>query len=143
MEALGRVFNAVAVADNVYVNLKDTGGVSFLCYLAGAVGDVYTLTEAKTAAGGSAQVLATIERFWTSDGVGGVWTLRTNVSPLSTATTSNTTAQNGMVVEVDPIELSATYSYVKLASTGAGLVTAITRDLHVQRKPSNLPSVIV
>ncbi len=142
MEALGRVFNAVAVADAVYVNLKDCGGVSFLCYLAAAAGDTYTLTEAKTAAGGSAQVLATIERYWTSNGVGGVWTLHTQAAG-STVVTAAATAENGMVVEVEAPELSDDYKFVKLASTGNGLVTAITRDLHSQRKPSNLPSVIV
>lgn len=142
MEALGREFNAVAIADAVYVNLKDCGGVSFLCYLAGAAGDTYTLTEAKTAGGGTAQVLATIERWWTSNGVGGVWTLHTQNAG-STVVTAATTAENGMVVEVEAPELSDGYKFVKLASTGAGLVTAITRDLHSQRKPSNLPSLIV
>lgn len=142
MEALGRLFNPVAIGDGVYVNLKDCGGVTFLCYLAGAAGDTYTLTEAKTAGGGSAQVLATIERYWTSNGVGGVWTLQTQAAA-STVVTTATTAQNGMVVEVEAPELSDDYKFVKLTSTGAGLVTPILRDLHSQRKPSNLPSVIV
>lgn len=141
MEALGRVFNAIAVGDAVYVPLKDAGGVSFLCYLAAAAGDTYTLTEAKDAAGTGAQVLATIERYWTSNGVGGVWTLHTQAAG-STVVTAAATAENGMVVEVEAPELSALYTHVKLASTGAGLVTPILRDLHVKRKPSNLPALV-
>lgn len=141
MEALGRVFNAIAIADAVYVPLKDVGGVSFLCYLAAAAGDTYTLTEAKDAAGTGAQVLATIERWWTSNGVGGVWTLHTQAAG-STVVTAASTAENGMCVEVEAPELSALYTHVKLASTGAGLVTAIQRDLHVMRKPSNLPALV-
>jgi hypothetical protein len=141
MEALGRVFNAIAIADGVYVPLHSAGGVSFLCYLAAAAGDTYTLTEAKTAAGGSSQVLATIERYWTSNGVGGAWTLHTQAAA-STVVTAASTAENGMVVEVEAAELSDGYRWVKLTSTGAGLVTAIQRDLHVMRKPSNLAALV-
>lgn len=143
MESLGRVLNPVAVADGVYVNLKDACSVAFLCYLAGAAGDTYTLTEAKTAGGGSAQVLSTIKRWWTSNGVGGVWTLHDTGVNASTLVTAATTAENGAYLHVDGIELSDGYNFLKLTSTGAGLVTAILHDLKVQRKPSNLPSVIV
>jgi hypothetical protein len=140
MEALGREFNAVAIADDVYVNLRDAGGVTFLCYLSPG-GDTYTLTEAKDAAGTGAQVLATIERYHVGTGVSGQWTLKTQAAG-STAVAANTAAERGTVVEVEAPELSDTYKYVKLTSTGAGLVTAILRDLHVQRKPANLASVV-
>lgn len=141
MEALGRVLNAIAIADNVYVPIKDCGGVTFLCYLAAAAGDTYTLTEATSAGGGGAQVLATIKRYHTGNGVGGVWTLHEQASA-STVVTAAATAENGMVVEVEEAELSDGYTHIKLASTGAGLVTAIQRDLQVQRKPSNLPALV-
>jgi len=141
MEALGRVLNAVAVGDNVYVPLKDAGGVTFLCYLAAAAGDTYTLTEATNASAGGAQVLATITRYWTSNGVGGAWTLHTQAAG-STVVTAAATAENGMVVEVDVEELSDGYTHVKLASTGNGLVTPILRDLKVQRSPANLPALV-
>ncbi len=141
MEALGRQFNAVAIADGVYVNLKDAGGVTFLCYLAAAAGDTYTLLEAKDAAGTGAQALTTITRYHTGSGVAGTWTLNTQAAA-STVVTTATTAQNGMVVEVEQAELSDLYKYVKLTSTGNGLVTAILRDLTVQRKPANLASVV-
>lgn len=141
MEALGRTINPVAVGDGVYVSLKKAGGVTFLCYLAGAVGDTYTLTEARDAAGTGAQSLVTITRYYTSNGVGGVWTKQTQVNAATVVTTA-TTAQNGMVVEIEGPELSDGYSYVKLTSTGAGLVTPIVRDLQVQRAPANLSSVV-
>lgn len=141
MEALGREFNVVAVADDVYVNLQDAGGVTFVCYLA-STSDVFTITEAKTAGGGTSQVLATVERYWTSNGVGGVWTLTTQAAG-STVTKGAGATASGLVIEIEAPELSDTYKYVKCTSTGAGTVVAILRDLHVQRKPANLPSVIV
>jgi hypothetical protein len=141
MEALGRLILPVAIADGVYVSLVNAEGVTFSCYLAGAAGDTYTLTEAKDAAGTGAQVLATITRYHVSNGVGGTWTLKTQASA-STVVTLAQTAENGMVVEVEQAELSDTYRYVKLTSTGAGLVHAIVRDLEVQRKPANLISVV-
>lgn len=139
MEALGRLFNVQYVMDDVYVNLKDCAGVTFVCYIAGGAGDTYTLTEAKTAAGGSSQVLATITRrhYCTGDGVTDSWTLATQVAA-STAVSAAVATQNMQVVEVDAVELSAGYDFVKLTSTGAGLVVAITRDLYHPRKPANL-----
>mgnify|MGYP001616832586 CR=1 FL=1 len=103
MEALGRLGNPILQADNVYINLKDGAGVQFLCYLAAAAGDTYTLTEAKTAAGGSSQVLATITRYYTSTGDGtDAWTKRTQAAA-STMVTAAAATQNGMVVEVDGV----------------------------------------
>ncbi|MHB9857619.1 hypothetical protein [Streptomyces sp. YIM S03343] len=141
MEALGRTLNAIQLADNKYINLKDGAGVTFLCYLAAAAGDTYTLTEAKTAAGGSSQVLATITRYHTCTGDGtDTWTKRTQAAA-STVVTAAAATQNAMVVEVDGVELSDGYKYLKLASTGAGLVTAVLRDLTVQRAPASLPAL--
>jgi hypothetical protein len=141
VEALGRLFNHIHVADNVYINLTNCSGVTFFCFIAAGAGDTYTLTEAKTAAGGNAQVLATMTRFWTSTGNGtDTWTLHTQAAA-STVVSAASAAENALVVEVDAVELSDTYKFVKLASTGAGLVTAVARDLVVQRKPSNLAAL--
>lgn len=137
MEALGREFNIVANASGTYVNLRDAGGVSFLCF--NASGDTYTLTEAKDAAGTGAQVLATIERFHVQATPGAAWAL---VTQAAASTIVPTASQDVAVVEVEAPELSDTYKYVKLTATGAGTVQAILRDLHVMRKPANLASVI-
>jgi hypothetical protein len=141
MEALGRLFNYRHLADAGYVRMDQCGGVTFFCYLAAAAGDTYTLSEAKTSTGGSVQTLATITRWWTCTGDGtDTWTLHTQAAA-STVVTAASAAENGMCVEVDGVELSDTFKYLKLASTGAGLVTAVQRDLVVARKPSSLPAV--
>jgi hypothetical protein len=137
MEALGRLFNLLGNADDVYVNLRDYGGVTFLGFL--AAGDTWTLTEAKDAAGTGAQVLTTIERWHSQVTPGAAWVLNTLAA--NSAITS-TASQDIAVVEVEAPELSDTYKYVKLASTSTGTVQAILRDMHFPRKPVNLPSVI-
>lgn len=141
MQALGRTFNWQYLMDNVYVNLQNCSGVAFLCYLTGGAGDTYTLTEAKTSAGGSAQVLATVTEYWTCTGNGtDAWTKRTQAAA-STVTTAAAATQNCMVFDVQTVELSDGFTYVKVASTGAGIVSVLTHDLTVQRAPQNLPAL--
>lgn len=141
MEALGRTVNAQYLMDNRYVSLKDCQGVAFLCYLTGAAGDTYTLTEAQDASGTGAQVLATITRYHTSTGNGSdAWTLHTQAAA-STVVTAASADENCAWFEVDAAELSAGFDYVKVASTGAGIVIAVQHDLDVQRKPANLVAI--
>jgi hypothetical protein len=141
MEALGRLFNYRHLADGGYVNMRDANGVAFLCYLAGAAGDTYTLQEAKTAAGGSAQNLAVITRFYTCTGDGSdAWVLRTQ-NAAATMVTAAAATQNSACLHVLPEQLSDGFKYLKLTSTGAGLVLAMQYDLEVQRTPPNLPAV--
>jgi len=136
MEALGRLFNVQYAMDDVYVNLKNAGGVTFVCYL--AAGDTWTLTEDKLGAGADAQVLATITRYWTSTGTGAdTWTLTTQAAG-SSFITAGGGVTNMAVFSVEASELSDGYKYVKCTSTGAGIVIAIHHDLVVARKPSNL-----
>lgn len=140
-DALGRIFNYRHLADNGYIRLDNAGHATFLCYLAGGVGDTYTLTEATSAAGGGAQVLAVITRYYTCTGDGSdAWVLRTQ-SVGSTVVTAAAAAQNGMALEIEANSLSAGYKYIKLASTGAGLVTAVHTDLADQRRPDSLPAI--
>lgn len=137
MEALGRLFNVLPVADDVYVNLKDYAGVTFVGV--NAAGDTWTLTEAKTAAGGSAQVLATITRAHVSATVGAAWALITQAAGSAVTTSSS---QDVVVIEVEEAELSDLYTHVKLTSTSTGTVFAILRDPKVARKPANLPALV-
>lgn len=142
MEAQGRLIGTpVAIADGVYISLQNADNVVFSCYLAGAAGDTYTLTSSPLQSGSGSAVLACITRYTTSDGVGGAVTQRTQAAG-STVVTAASTAQNGMVLEVSADQLPAGHKFVKLTSTGAGLVHAFTTDLRYQRKPGNLPSVI-
>lgn len=140
-KALGRLINSTPAADGVWIALKGAAaGVTFSCYLAGAVGDVYTLQEAKDSAGTGAQNLAIITEYHTNTGNGSdAWTRRTQAAG-ATVTTAAAATQNAMVVEVEGTSLSDTYKYVKLTSTGAGAVNALTRDLLAQRAPANLPA---
>lgn len=138
-KALGRLFNYAPAADGVYINLKAAGGISFLCFLAAAAGDTYTLVEAKDSAGTGAQNLAVITEYFTNTGnATDAWTRRTQTAA-ATVVTAAAATQNAMVVEVEGTQLSDTYKFVKLTSTGAGLVNAVTRDLAAQRTPANLP----
>lgn len=140
-KALGRLFNSTPAADGVWINLQDAGGVAFLCYLAGAVGDVYTLQEAKDSAGTGAQNLAIFTEYWTNTGNGSdAWTRRTQTAGAA-ITTAAAATQNAMVCEVNGTSLDDGYKFVKLTSTGAGTVNAVTRDLMTQRAPENLPAM--
>jgi hypothetical protein len=140
-KALGRLINTTPAADGVWIALKGAAaGVTFSCYLAGAVGDVYTLQEAKDSAGTGAQNLAIITEYHTCTGNGSdAWTRRTQAAG-ATVTTAAAATQNAAVIEVEGTSLSDTYKYVKLTSTGAGTVNALTRDLLAQRAPANLPA---
>ncbi|MFB7440248.1 hypothetical protein ACFC01_18125 [Streptomyces mirabilis] len=140
-KALGRLVNTTPAADGVWIALKGAAaGVTFSCYLGGAVGDVYTLQEAKDNAGTGAQNLAIVTEYHTCTGNGSdAWTRRTQAAG-ATVTTAAAATQNAMVVEVEGTSLSDTYKYVKLTSTGAGTVNALTRDLLAQRAPANLPA---
>src|SRR5215213_3202126 len=120
MEALGRLFDVYPVADDVYINLKNCGGVTFVGVL--TTGDTWTLTEAKTSSGGTSQTLATITRWHSRVTVSDPWVLNTLAA--NSAFTS-TASQDVVCVEVEAAELSADYKYVKLASTSTGIVIAI------------------
>lgn len=136
-DALGRLFNVLPVADDVYVNLRDCGGITFVGV--NAAGETWTLTEATTQGGAGSQVLATIDRYFTSATNGAAWVTRTQNVGSAVTTTS---AQDVFVLELEAIELSDGYSWVKLTSTSTGTVVAIQRDLKVQRKPDNLQALV-
>ncbi|GGQ83796.1 hypothetical protein [Streptomyces flaveolus] len=139
-KALGRIFNTTPAADGVWIALKGAAGVTFACYLAGGVGDTYTLQEARDASGTGAQNLAVVTEYHTSTGNGSdTWTRRTQAAAATVVTAASAT-QNAAVVEVEGTSLSDGYKYVKITSTGNGTVNAITRDLMAGRAPANLPA---
>ncbi|SEC04472.1 MULTISPECIES: hypothetical protein [Streptomyces] len=140
-KALGRLVNFTPAADGKWISLQDAGGVLFECYLAGAVGDTYTLQEAKDSSGTGAQNLAVITEYYTNTGDGtDAWVKRTQPAAATVVTAASAT-QNAMAVEVQGTSLDDGYKYVKLTSTGAGLVFANTRDLMAQRAPEMLPAM--
>lgn len=137
MEALGRAFNVLPVADDAFVSLRDCDGVTFIGVL--AAGDTWTLTEQK-ADGTGDQALACITRYYTAETVGAVWTEQTQAAASTVVTTAS---QDAVAIHVGASQLSADYTMVKLASTSTGTVVAITHDLKVQRDPANLPAMAV
>jgi len=140
-KALGRLFNSSPAADGKWINLREAGGVAFLCYLSGAAGDTYTLQEAKDASGTGAQNLAVVTEYFTNTGdASDAWTRRTQAAA-ATVVTAAAATQNAAVLEVEGTQLSDTYKYVKVTSTGAGTVNAVTRDLMTQRAAANLPAM--
>jgi hypothetical protein len=140
-KGLGAVFNTTPAGDGKWINLRDAGAVAFLCYLSGAAGDTYTLQEAKDSSGTGAQNLVAIDTYFTNTGDGSdAWTKRTQAAA-ATVVTSATATQNAMVCEVLASKLSDTYKFVKLTSTGAGTVNALTHRLAVQRAAANLPAM--
>lgn len=142
-KALGRLFNSTPAADGVWISLQEAAGVAFSCYLTAAAGDTYTLTQAKDSSGTGAKSLACITEYWTNTGNGSdAWTLNTQAAAATVVTTA-TAAQNAMVCEVNGTALDDGFKFVKLTSTGAGAVTALTRDLMTQRAPERLPAMAV
>lgn len=137
MDALGRVFNILPTADDVYVSLKDASAVTFVCV--NTAGDTWTLTNATSAAGGSAAVLSTIDHYWVQTTNGAAWVKVTQAVGSAFTTSSS---QDAAVVTVHESELADGMSWVKLASTSTGLVYAILHDLKTQRTPSNLTALV-
>lgn len=139
MEGLGRVFNVIAVASGVRIPMHDADGIAFVCYEDGGATDL-TIDESNAASGGTTQNLATVTRFFTSNGVGGAWSLQTQ-SAAALVEPSDDTAQDCAVIHVSADELSDGFDYIECTSDG-GSVVAILYDLAVQRAPENLPALV-
>lgn len=140
-KALGRALNWQPAGDGKWVNLSAAGGVAFGLYLAGAAGDTYTLQEAKDSSGTGAQNLAVITEYFTNTGdCSDAFTRRTQAAA-ATVVTAAAATQNAAWFEVEATQLSDTYKFVKVTSTGAGTVAPMPRDLAVQRTPANLPAM--
>jgi hypothetical protein len=138
MEALGRLFNVVPVADGVEVNMRDASAVTFVCV--GANAETFTLAEATDAAGTGAQTLATITRYYSGATSAGAdaWVEET-IAAGGVVTT--TTAKPVAVIHVQQAEMSDGFDYLRVTSSSTGTVVAIVHDLNVQRDPANLPAL--
>ena len=136
MEALGRLFNLVPTADGVEVSVRDCSGVTFV----GVGADTYTVQEATTAAGGGAQNLPVITRFYEAASAAGAnaWVLTEQAAGAAVVAD-----QPVCCFHVDVKSLSDGFDYLRCTSTAAGLVIAIAHDLNVQRDPANLPALAV
>lgn len=135
-DGLGRILNIIPVADGVEVNLKDAGAVTFVCV---GASDTYTLNES-VGAGGTPQNLAVIERVSVNANADGS-TAWTNGDQAAAATFVSGAGEAVGVFTVRAEQLSDGYTHVDVTSTSTGLVYAIVHELHVQRKPENLPAL--
>ncbi|HET6286345.1 MAG TPA: hypothetical protein VFG15_06305 [Amycolatopsis sp.] len=132
MEALGRDFNVAPIAAGVGINLKDCSAVTFIC--TGA--DTFTITCADSLGGSYASPGNILTRKVTNTATNGT----TAWAEASQAASNAVTIASGVVaIHVDAKALPDDKTHVKCSAGAAGLVQAITHDLVVQRKPSNLP----
>ena len=144
MEGLGKVFNIVAKANGVAINMSQCSAVSFV----GTNDDTYTLTCATTFAGTyraynyfTPNWVPVVRGYTNSDnGVGtGSWTKVTQTA----ASTFVTATDIAGGFTLFGSEMPAGYDYVKCTlSTNDGVgVVAVLHDLTVQRGPANLAVV--
>jgi len=141
MEALGRVYNAVMPADDVYVNLEDYGGVEFHVFEVDGATSA-TITFSNNAAGGSTSTPDVIDHFYqrSNDQASGVW-VEVAVSPASETFTPSDTTGDHAVAYIDASMCPDGKPYVKCTADGSATVTAILVDPHSQRGPVRLASV--
>jgi hypothetical protein len=140
-EALGRLYNAVYPANDVYVSLKDAAGVTFFGHeVDGAT--TFTITFAADAAGTGAVTPDVIDHYYgaSADTSGGVWH-RTAVSPASEVFSAADATEDFVAIEILATTCPDGKPYVKCTANGAGTTLAVLHDLAVQRAPQNLRSV--
>ena len=138
MKGLGKDFNVVAVADGVWLNMRDYTGVTFISI--NAAGETITIQEATAQAGTGNVDLVVIDESWVQATGNGteVWSRLTQTAA---ATEVFSASQDVGAVYVDQDDLSDGFDFVSCASTSTGLVIAILHGLAVQRAPENLPAV--
>jgi hypothetical protein len=134
MEALGRTVNVVPIAAGQAISMKQASSVMFVC--TGA--DTFTLTVSDTFGGTYATPGNIITRKITNSATNGTaaW-----VETTQAASNAVVSAGGTVVFHVASASLPDTKVYIKCAASVAGLVTAVTHDLVVQRKPANLPAL--
>lgn len=137
MEGLGRLFNVVYSASGKHIDLSNAQGVTFLSFLDAGTQSV-TLKE--SVSGASEQNLAVIDKLYKTPNAGGTWT---KVTQTAAATYDHSTDATNDVIAfyVDASDLSDGFNCVE-ATFATGTCVAIVHDLHRQRAPENLASVV-
>lgn len=132
MEFLGRLGNVAPIANGAAISLKGCSGITFVC--TGA--DTFTLTVSPTFAGAYVSPGTIVSHYYQATSTAGTaaWTKVTQAA-------ADNVVQAGAyvtVIEVFGSQLADPNAYIKCTHSSAGLVTAITHDLTIQRKPANL-----
>jgi hypothetical protein len=140
-EGLGRLYNVIQPADDVYVNLAEAGGVTFVGFEVDGA-SVFLVTFSDDAAGSHTSTPDVIDHYYgrSNDQSSGVWH-RTAVSPASETFTAADVTEDQVAIEILAHQCPDGKPYVKCTVDGAGVVTAILHDLARQRTPANLASV--
>lgn len=140
-EGLGRLYNVIQPADDVYINLAEAGGVTFSVFEVDGATQA-TITFSSDAAGSSTSTPDVIDHIYgrSNDQASGVWH-RTAVSPASETAVAADTTEDQMVIEILASMCPDGKPYVKCTVDGSGVCTAILHDLARQRAPQNLASV--
>lgn len=131
MEGLGRAFNIVPIAAGAALNLRDAGGVTFIC----TGNDTFTLTVSDSFGGSYATPGNTLTKKITNTATNGTaaW-----VTASQSASNAVTISSGSVAFYVSGDSLPDGKSYVKVTPSGAGLVTAVFHDLTTGRKADNL-----
>ena len=140
MDGLGRVFNVVASASGVTIDLRKATAVTFVTYEDDG-STILTLTELDSTGTESEQALAVLDHGFKGPGVGGTWTAWTQTAA-STYDLADDGTNDAVVVTVGADQLSDGYDSVQLTTDG-GTVCAIVHDLTYQRGGASLPTSIV
>ena len=136
---LGRVFNVVANASGVPINLTHYGAVTFVSFEDDG-STILTLTESTSSAGAGEQNLSAITKVHKGPGVGGSWTEVTQ-SASHTFDLGDDATNDAVALTVEAAELSDGFTHVECTADG-GTVVAFLHELKQQRKPANLPSPV-
>lgn len=141
MEGLGRLFNAHYPADDDYVSLENASGVTFFVYEVDG-STTATISTATDASGTDVQTDDLIDHWYerSIDQSDGVWVAKTQTASEAVSLTDTTGDLGAIYVSAEM--LRDTHTHVKCESDGSGIVFAVLHDLHVQRSPENLASVI-
>lgn len=134
-EGLGKDFNVLPTGDGVFINMRYGSIVAFLCV---GASDTYTLQSSATASGGAN--LACITHNYTNANANGStpWVEHTQAAAATLVTGAGDAAA---VFHVSGEQLPDGHKYIKVTSTGSGLVVPIMTGLVTQRRASNLPAL--
>jgi len=166
MEALGRIIDlgtGIAPYDTnagagtgKRVNLQDAGGITIVVYKGAGSGTddpVLTFQQHTLSSGGTTSNLATIDHYYGKTEAAldndEAWVKTTQAASQTVTLTGSAQLQGIFVFEIEADDLADGYAWVSvnIADTGSagaqlGAVLYILRDLHVQRKPTNLGNLL-
>ena len=137
MKGLGRVYNVVPAASGVHIPLKGANAISFFTY----EDDGTTIATIKSSIDGASEAALDCDVYpHKGPGIGGTWTAMAEQDDTLALGTDAT--NDAMVFTIDASQLPDGHNCVEVTVDG-GICIALTHDLVVQRKPSNLASSVV